>query len=249
MTETTSVPTEVPDPAPVAVLRAVRLAPQFSWQRGWHIVYDGGDWLLLATDERARLTQAQAVSAGSATQLLVLAREAQGRRSTVDVLPRDDASCVVAVRDAGPGPARRAQQLLAQDAAAQDRPLSPDDVRHLNLAAEAFGCELLWQDDPGPRLLPPGLRRVRATGDRRPLTTVVTPGDGPRDWVQAGRAAAQCSLVAGELGLPVSFGVHPFSGWASREEVRRLWQLSGWPQLQFVVSAPAAGGEGDRAGG
>jgi hypothetical protein len=220
-----------------AVLRAVGLAPQFSWQRGWHIVWDAGSWLVLATDDPARLTQAQLVSAGSAAQLLVLAREAQGRATTVELLPDGEPGCVVALRDAGASPARRAQALLTGAVAPAGRPMEPSDVRHLNLAAEAFGCELLWQDASSPRQLTPGLRRVHATSDRRPLTTLVTHGDGRRDWLQAGRAAAQCALVARDLGLTLTFGVHPFNGWASREEIRQLWRLSGWPQLQFTLDA------------
>jgi len=221
---------------PARVLRAVSQAPQFSWQRGWHIVRDGEDWLVLGSDDDlGRLTQAQLVSAGSAAQLLLLAREAQGRASSVVLLPKEDPHCVVALHDAGPSPSGRAEQLLQPPTAVPGRTLAPSDVRHLNLTAEAFGCELLWQDGSTPRARTPGLRRVSATADRRPLTTLISRGDVGRDWLQAGRAAAQCSLVAKRLGLALGFGVHPFNSWAAREEVRQLWKLSGWPQLQFTI--------------
>lgn len=245
MTETPARPvthTPVAQDVPARVLRAAALAPQFSWQRGWHVVNAGADWELHASDARAGLTQGQAVSAGSTAELLIVAREAEGRSSTLDVNPLNEEPCVLAVRDAGPAAAVRAHVLLAARDPDEPRELRPSDVRHLNLAAERYGCELLWQDQLGPRTTTPGLRRVHATADGRPLTTVVTPGDSPRDWVHAGRAAARCSLVARELGLTLVFGVHAFNGWATREEVRQLWHLSGWPQLQFSLEVPPSPG-------
>lgn len=207
------------------------LAPQFSWEPGWQLDRDGDQ--LLITGATHSLTQAQIVSAGSAAELLVLGCEAEGRSATVEVLPDARPNCLLALHCKGSGPSARARTLLSP-AAVEPRALTPSDVRHLNLAAEAYGCELLWQD---VRVLTPGLQRVYATSDRRPLTTVVTRGDTPHDWVQAGRAAARCSLAARQLGLVLDFGVHAFTDVETREEVRRLWQLDGWPQVQFTLAA------------
>ena len=232
----TTLPDELSPSTVGTVLRAAARAPQFSWQRGWQLLSRDDGWDLLALADRSGLTQSQLLSAGATAELLVLGREAAGRRSTVDVLPDLRPDVVLAVRDAGPCASARARELLAAQEPGHARLLQPSDVRHLNLAAESHRCELLWQDAVTARPLPPGLRRLLATADRRPLTTVVSPGDTPHDWVRAGRAVARCELTARALGIDVDHTVHALGGWGTRAEVRRLWGLEGWPQVQLVVT-------------
>lgn len=215
------------------VLDAVAQGPQLTLEHDWRVVRTADSWRVVTDDLSRLLPQTQVVAAGAAAQEVVVAVEASGHRVHVRAFPAELPHTVAVVQVLGPGPARRAQQLLR--AAAEPgvpREVQPAELAHLSLAAEAFGCELLWQDDTHPHA---GLQRVHARDVTRPLSTVVTRGDEPADWFAAGRALAACALVASDLQLAVQLGPHALGRRQTREEVRDAWGLQGWPQAQLTV--------------
>jgi hypothetical protein len=228
----------MPEPG-TQVREAVAHGPQVSLQHDWRVVCDDDSWRLVTDGVSRWLPQIQVVAAGAAAQEVVVALEAAGHRVQVLAFPTDRPHALAVVQRVGAGPRLRADQLLradlSGDLAAEPRPLLPSDLRHLSLAAEAFGVELLWQDDvTSPRLLNKA-QRVHARDVGRPLSTVVTRGDEPEDWFAAGRALAQCRLVASDLRLAVQLDPHALGRRRTREEVRAEWDLEGWPQAQFTI--------------
>lgn len=224
--------------ADAQVLRAIARGPQLTLGHDWEIVLRGGIWWIVAATSGRSLPQTQVVAAGAAAQEAAIALESEGHRVLLRPFPDEDSRALAAVTVLGPGPARRATALL--DAAGHavpspPHPMRPSDLRHLNLAAEAFRCELLWQNDVINEQLLPHAQRLHARQVRRPLSTVVTVADEPENWFDAGRALAQCRLVAADLRYAVQLGPHALGRRVTREQVRDEWGLSGWPQAQFIV--------------
>jgi hypothetical protein len=219
-------------PGLAEVLAAAARSPQLSLAEDWEVLRRRDAWWLRAD---APLPQGQVVTLGGTAQSIALCVQAHGRRAHVDLLPDEDEQALAVVRLLGPGPDQRARDLLAADSTPPGPPrrLLPADLRHLALAAEAFGCELLWQRDAAaPRDLEHAAR-VPASDSALSLTSVVTPGDDVEDWLRAGQALVQCRLVALDLGFPVTLGPHALGHRETREEVRSLWQLDGWPQVEL----------------
>lgn len=225
-------------PTTTQVLDAVARGPQLTLAHDWQLVVRPGSWWILAATDARSLPQTQVVAAGAAAQEVALALESQGHRVLVRAFPQEDPRAVSVVTVLDGGPSRRAESLLAaarSTAQPPPHPMLPSDLAHLNLAAEAFRCELLWQNDVINQQLLPHAQRVHARPVGRPLSTVVTRDDEPESWFDAGRALAQCGLVAADLQYAVQLGPHALGRRDTRQQVREEWGLSGWPQAQFVV--------------
>ena len=227
--------------AEALVLDLVACAPQLTVDHDWEIVARDGTWWVMAATRGRSLPQTQVVAAGAAAQEVLLALESGGHHVALRAFPREDPRALAAVTVTGPGPGRRAAALLgaargsSSSALVPPHPLLPSDLTHLNLAAEAFGCELLWQYGVTDDRLLGRAQRLHAREVTRPLSTVVTRGDEPEDWFDAGRALAWCRLVAVDLGLSLQLGLHALGRRVTRQQVREEWDLAGWPQAQFVV--------------
>lgn len=227
---------------PATVLDAAARSPRFLLTRSWRLRACEDGWEVLVEEHRSALPQPVLVDVGAAVQRMVLAVEASGRRVQVRLLPPGDPHVVAVLRCGGPGPASPAAALLAAEPpypAPAPRELTASDLRRLNLTAEGFGCELLWQRDVAPTAVRRHAQRLPALGTATSLSTVVTRGDEPADWFAAGRAVAECELLAVALGLTVDQAPHALGHKEVRAEVRDTWRLAGWPQAQltFVTSA------------
>jgi hypothetical protein len=224
------------------VHEAVARGPQLTLDHDWEIITRGDTWWVVAATGSRSLPQTQVVAAGAAAQEAAIALEAEGHRVLLRAFPPEEPRALAAVTVLGPGPGHRAAALLAAARTAVEpppHPLRPSDLTHLNLAAEAFGCELLWQNDVINEQLLPHAQRLHARPVTRPLSTVVTCDDQPESWLAAGQALAQCGLIAADLHCTVQLGPHALGRRATRQQVRDEWELSGWPQAQFIVQVRA----------
>ena len=222
-------------PTPEELIAVAARSPQFSLAHDWELLRRDEAWWLRALGRPGALTQGQVVTIGGTAQTIALCVQAEGRRAEVELMPPEDDRSLAVVRPLGPGPDDRARALIGAGslAAGPPRQLSPTDLRHLALAAEAFGCELLWQLDAATARDVEHASRVVATDSALSLTTVVTRQDTPVDWLRAGQALVQCRLVARDLGFSVTFGPHALGRRETREEVRSLWGLEHWPQVEL----------------
>lgn len=221
------------------LLWAVSHAPQVVLQPGWCLDVKRDCWQLVTESGKPALRAPQftLVGAGTALEHAVLALEARGHRVQVVVLPEQDPAVVATIEVLGAGPPRELAPLPGQPAVPVDGQVQPSDLRRLNLAAEAFGVEVLWSTHLTSSWGTAGLQRVRATAEPRPMATLISYDDDAAAQVNAGRALAHVLLRAAALGLEAHLGLHVLSQRETRDELRRLWGLAGHPQAQFTLGA------------
>jgi hypothetical protein len=220
------------------VLWAVAKAPQVVLDPTWCLDVGRDSWRLVSeTGRPARaVDQGTLVGAGSALEHAVLALEGRHQRVSVTLLPPTDELAIAVVTLVGPGPAP--DLTVAAPTPPPSAQVQPSDLRRLNLAAEAFGVEVLWSSELTATWSTQALQRVEAadgTKQPRPMATLVTRDDSPASQVQAGRALAHLVLRAAALGLDAHLDVHALGHRATREQLRQAWALSAYPQVQLTV--------------
>lgn len=221
------------------VLWAVAQAPQVVADPQWCLDVGRDCWRLVSDSrsEARSLDQGTLVGAGSALEHAVLALEARRHKVAVELLPVSDEAVIASLVLVGEGPAP--DLVVSPGAPAHRDQLQPSDLRRLTLAAQAFAVEVLWSSDLTSVQGAGRLERVPAAPLPRPMATLVTHEDGPAAQVRAGRALAHVLLRAHALGLDARLEVHALGRRRTREELRRAWELSAYPQVQLTVG-PAA---------
>ena len=225
------------------VLQAVANAPRVSLVPGWLLDLrpDIGRIIVIGSDAR-HACLSTLLGAGIALEHLVVELEARHHRLAVIELPADDPASVGTVRILGPGhPSTLTLQLRDLSEHPEHRQpvtdIRPADLRVLNLTAEAFTAEVMWSDDIEARRDLKGQQRLHPARDASPYATIVTPGDATRDWVHAGRALARLLLCASALGLEAHLELQVLGQTGTRQELRKTWGLTGFPQAQFSLSS------------
>jgi len=221
------------------VLWAVAKAPQVVLEPTWCLDVGRDCWRLVSETGRPARTvdQGTLVGAGSALEHAVLALEGRHHRVTVTLLPTTDELAIASIALVGPGPTP--DLTVSSPAAPSSDEVRPSDLRRLNLAAEAFGVEVLWSSDLTSARSTAGLQRVAAATLPRPMATLVTHDDSPASQVQAGRALAHVLLRATALGLDAHLDVHALGHREMREELGI--DIADWTALGEVSAYTESG--------
>jgi hypothetical protein len=85
------------------------------------------------------------------------------------------------------------------------------------------------------RARPPAEIARRCAEQTRGLLVLATPGDGPVDWIAAGRAMQRVLLRAAAMGMQASYVNQPIEVADARGRLRRALWMREWPQLLFRV--------------
>jgi hypothetical protein len=226
-----------------AVLRSVGHAPRIALVPGWRLDIQPERWRILinGTEDVLTADHQTLLGAGIALEHLVIVLEAHRHRVKVRELPGDDpraAGSVTVVGNRHPSELMLHLEALSQDPDLRgtQHALSSADLRHLNLTAEAFIAEVMWSSDLQARDELRGQQRLHPAKDPSPYATIVTPSDSPRDWVHAGRALSRLLLKARALGLDAHTELQVLSNRTTRDDLRELWGLRGYPQAQFSLT-------------
>lgn len=105
---------------------------------------------------------------------------------------------------------------------------------HTRGAAASYRAEFVQRDFSAPGSRP---AQDRTAPDRALVGVLHTPGDGPRDWLTAGRALAAVLLRATVTGANASYLNQPVEHAPSRVLLRDELSLSGMPQLILRIGA------------
>jgi hypothetical protein len=110
----------------------------------------------------------------------------------------------------------------------------PDGVPadHTRGAAASYRAEFVQRDFSTPESRP---AQDRPGPDRALVGVLHSPGDSPRDWVDAGRGLTAVLLRATVLGANASYLNQPVEHPPTRVELRDVLSLSGVPQLVLRV--------------